>query len=159
MFLPFSFSLSSLVHYPRFYLSFLFLQLSLIVCSFNFWTMGHNLSFNLSLMFVPLVSHHWDRILLLYLFVFPSLGSHHRFDLSLCFVSFGSLSLGQHTRFYLSSIIGSFGFSLSFGHDHVFNQTFIFVPLISHPSGTILHSIYHTPIFFSSFDYYYLFFN
>ena len=63
VFLPFSFCLSSLVHHPRFYLSFLFLHLSLIVCSFNFWTMGYDLRFNLSLMFVPLISHHWDSIL------------------------------------------------------------------------------------------------
>ena len=69
------------------------------------------------------------------------MGYHHRFDISLCFVSFGFLSWRQHTRFNLSSIIGSFGFSSSLGNDHVFNQTSIFVPLISHPLETILLSI------------------
>ena len=69
------------------------------------------------------------------------MGYHHRFDLSLCFVSFGFLSLGQHTIFYLSSIIGSFGFSSSLWNNDVFNQTSIFVPLISHPLETILLSI------------------
>ena len=158
MFILCSFSFSSLGHHPRF-------CVNLIVCSFGFLSLGDYRWFYLNLFFLHLVSHHWGTILgsilvyslffffiirtpsyvlsqfLLCYFCFSSLRQHHRFDLSLFFVSFKFSSFGHYLGFYLSSIVGSFSFSLSLGCEPRFNLTVVFVALVSHPLETILRSI------------------
>ena len=131
-------------HHPIYSLFIQFLIIrtpSQVLCKLNYLFLWF-LFIGRQRFFLHLVSHHWGTILgsilvyslffffwffiiwtlsyvlsqfLLCYFCFSSLGHHHRFDLSLFFVSFGFSFVGHYPRFYLSSIVGSFGFSLSLG--------------------------------------------
>ena len=113
--IPFSFGFSSLERHPRFYLS-------LIVCSFEFLSLGHHLMF----------------FHILYFFIyFSSLRHHRRFYLSLIICSCGLSSLGHHLRLNLSFF--SIGFS-SLGQHPMLSLSLFFAHLVSHHWNAILGS-------------------
>ena len=151
-----SFSFSSSVHHPRFYLSFVFLHLvsqlldtildSKLNCLFLWFLNIPSPSFDVCS--IGLSSQgHYPRFYLCLLFVFPSLGHHPRLYLSLNISSFHFSSKGMHPRLNLSffclhlvsqhwdTILGSikfllcyFGFSL-LGHHPMFYLSLFFFHL------------------------------